>query len=80
MTFDNVEAGVAYSLKDNVSVYGLVRLDKDFEYDETVVGIAVTFYSFVVSVAHWLAAGRHETATRPDCTPRQNQRRYKEVP
>jgi hypothetical protein len=43
VAFDNVEVGIAYGLNDNVDVYGLVRLDSDFEYDETVVGIAVTF-------------------------------------
>ena len=43
LEYTETELGIVYNLKDSVSVYGLVRLDSDFEYDDTVVGVAVTF-------------------------------------
>ena len=41
--YTETELGLAYSLKENVSLYGLVRLDSDFEYEDTVVGVNITF-------------------------------------
>jgi hypothetical protein len=41
--FDNLEIGAAYYLTDNASVYGLVRMDEDFEYDDAVIGVSFFF-------------------------------------
>jgi hypothetical protein len=43
MDYDETEIGVAYALKDNVEIYGLVRLDDSFDYEDTVIGVKVIF-------------------------------------
>jgi hypothetical protein len=41
--FDNAEFGIGYSVTSGATVYGKVRVDDNFEYDETVVGLAFQF-------------------------------------
>lgn len=41
--FDNLEVGAAYAITDNANVYGLVRMDEDFEYDDAMIGLSFFF-------------------------------------
>lgn len=42
-TFTGVDLGMTYGLTADLSVYGVVEVDSDFEYEEAVVGIAFNF-------------------------------------
>ncbi len=40
---DHMDLGVSYALNPQADVYGVVTLDSELEYSETVVGVAVKF-------------------------------------
>lgn len=42
-TFDHAEVKATYILNENVNVYGKVKTDSDFNYDEAIVGVAFQF-------------------------------------
>lgn len=41
--FDHAEVKATYILNENVNVYGKVKSDADFKYDEAIVGVAFQF-------------------------------------
>jgi opacity protein-like surface antigen len=43
LDLDTVDLSLTQSLSENANLYGVVTLDSDLEYDETVIGLAVTF-------------------------------------
>lgn len=43
MDLDHVDLGVTYAVDPNITLYGNVELDQDFDYSETVVGVSFSF-------------------------------------
>lgn len=41
--FDHVDVGVSYNFTNSTKAYGEITLDKQFDYSEAVVGVAVNF-------------------------------------
>ena len=41
--YDHTDLRVAYNIGDNVDLYSTVTMNSDFEYDEAVVGVSLSF-------------------------------------